>query len=178
MSAADDSAPGVIDAEILGTLYRLSQRYYSHGLYEDSARLVEFLLRHEPARAGFHFALAKALHAQTQHDKALHSYRRAVRLGLPDIDAHLYMGQCLIFMRQFPLAAAALQHFIAMAQLQGAAGVDPALLHRGRQLLDHVVRPHLPTIVPAPSTVVPMTRPAVVGAVVTRPTTAPMEFSR
>jgi tetratricopeptide (TPR) repeat protein len=187
-----DAIPAVgIDADILDTLHRLSLRYYSHGLYEESASLLEFLLRHEPARAGLHFALAKAQQAQSHHDQALHSYRRALRLGLPDIDAHLYMGQCLIFLRQFPLAAAALQHFIAMAQLQGVAGVSPALLQRGRQLLDHVVRPHLPAPAPAASPAALKPRPAAVAApnaaaaptavsptTFSRPTTAPMEISR
>jgi hypothetical protein len=114
-----------------------------------------------------------------------------ILVGLPDIDAHLYMGQCLIFLRQFPLAAAALQHFIAMAQLQGVAGVSPALLQRGRQLLDHVVRPHLPAPAPAASPAALKPRPAAVAApnaaaaptavtptTFSRPNTAPMEISR
>ena len=181
MTEADPRASGVIDADIVDTLHRLSLRYYSHGLYEDSARLMEFLLRHEPARAGFHYALAKALHAQARHDKALHSYRRAVRLGLPDLDAHLYMGQCLIFLRQFPLAALALQHFIGLAQAQAQARdrapVDAALFQRARHLLERVVLPHLPAA--GPTAAAPNSRPASAPATpARRQAHDPLEISR
>ena len=176
MTSADASPAVGIDADILDTLHRLSLRYYSHGLYEDSARLMEFLLRHEPARAGFHFALAKAQHAQSHHDLALHSYRRALRLGLPDVDAHLYVGQCLIFLRQFSLAAAALQHFIALAQAQGPSSVPAPLLARGRQLLHAVVMPQLEP--PARSATHPSSAASPPAAAARRKTTEPMEISR
>jgi len=176
MTSADASPAVGIDADILDTLHRLSLRYYSHGLYEDSARLMEFLLRHEPARAGFHFALGKAQHAQSHHDQALHSYRRALKLGLPDVDAHLYVGQCLIFLRQFALAAAALQHFIALAQAQGAASVPAPLLARGRQLLHSVVMPQLAPPEGSASPATPAASPPAAAA--RRKTTEPMEISR
>lgn len=176
MISADASPAIGIDADILDSLHRMSLRYYSHGLYEDSARLMEFLLRHEPARAGFHFALAKAQHAQGQHGQALHSYRRALRLGLPDVDAHLYVGQCLIFLRQFALASAALQHFITLAQAQGPSSVPAPLLARGRQLLYSVVTPQLGP----PARIVSHTTPvATPPAPVARlKTTEPTEISR
>jgi tetratricopeptide (TPR) repeat protein len=143
MSPANSGPPIGIGADILDTLHRLSQRYHSHGLYQESANLMAFLLRHEPARAEFHFGLGKALHAQGLHDQALHSYRRALKLGLPDIDAHLYMGQCLIFLRRFALAAAALRHFVALARTQVEPSVPASLVARGQQLLQGVVMPQL-----------------------------------
>ena len=176
MTSADASPAVGIDADILDTLHRLSLRYYSHGLYEDSARLMEFLLRHVPARAEFHYALGKAMHAQGQHDKALHSYRRALKLGLPDVDAHLYVGQCLIFLRQFALAAAALQHFIALAQAQGATSVPAPLLARGQQLLHGVLMPQLAS--PAGSASHPKPAASAPAAGPRRKTTEAMEISR
>jgi len=176
MTSADASPAVGIDADILDTLHRLSLRYYSHGLYEDSARLMEFLLRHEPARAGFHFALGKAQHAQSQHDQALHSYRRALKLGLPDVDAHLYVGQCLIFLRQFALAEAALQHFMALAQAQGPSSVPAPLLARGRQLIHSVVLPQLAPPAQSASKTAPTAPPP--GAAPRRQPTDPMEITR
>jgi len=175
MTAAGASAPGGIYADILDTLHGLALRYYSHGLYEDSAHLLEFLLRHEPARAGFHFALAKAQQAQSRHDRALHSYRRAVRLGLPDIDAHLYIGQCLIFLRQFSLAGSALQHFISLTQIQGQSSVPATLLLRGRQLLERVVLPQLGSPAGGAATACPTAEPA---AAARRQSTEHLEISR
>jgi tetratricopeptide (TPR) repeat protein len=176
MTSADASPAVGIDADILDTLHRLSLRYYSHGLYEDSARLMAFLLRHEPARPGFHFALGKALHAQGQHDQALHSYRRALKLGLPDVDAHLYVGQCLIFLRQFALAADALRHFVALAQAQGAASVPAPLLARGQQLLYGVLMPQLATPAGSASHTKPVANAP--AASPRRKTAEPMEITR
>lgn len=176
MSPAKSSPPIGIAADILDTLLRLSLRYYSHGLYEESASLMAFLLRHEPARAGFHFALGKALHAQGHHDQALNSYRRALKLGLPDVDAHLYVGQCLIFLRQFALAAEALRHFVALAHTQGAPSVPAPLLARGQQLLHGVVMPQLATPArsashPKPAAIAPAASPR-------RKTAEPLEITR
>lgn len=176
MTSADTRPAVGIDADILDTLHRLSLRYYSHGLYEDSARLMEFLLRHEPARAGFHFALGKALHAQGQHDQALHSYRRALKLGLPDVDVHLYVGQCLIFLHQLALAASALQHFMGLAQAQGPSSVSAAMLARGRQLLDSVVMPQLAPPARSATQTAPAASPP--AAAPRRRPTQPMEITR
>lgn len=176
MTEAAPPAPVGIDADIVDTLHRLSLRYYGHGMFEDSARLMKFLLRHEPARAGFHFSLGKALHAQNLHDQALHSYRRALKLGLPDVDAHLYVGQCLIFRRQFGLAAAALRHFIALAQAQDPSSVSAPLVARGRQLLHGVVMPQLAPPAGSASHTAPASSPSATSP--PRKTIKPMEISR
>lgn len=133
----------VIDEEIFDGMYRLSQRYHSHGLYGPAVGLLEFLLRHAPLRAGFHFALGKALHGQAAHVKAVLSYRRAITLGLPDVDVHLYLGQCLIFLERFAEAEAALRQFVDLARARSSRGVMGQQEQRARHLLDHIVTPRL-----------------------------------
>lgn len=140
----EDSTPAMgMDEGIFDTLYLLSQRYHSHGLYEPAAELLSFLLRHQPTHANLHFALGKALHAQGRHDRAVISYRQALLLGLPAIDVHLYLGQCLIFLARLDLAAAALRHFMALAQSQPVSSGLAAQLQRAGHLLNHVVLPRL-----------------------------------
>lgn len=132
-----------MDEGVLDTLYRLSQRYHSHGLYEPAAQLLSFLLRHDPTSANFHFALGKALHAQTRHGWAVISYRRALALGLPAIDVHLYLGQCLIFLARPDQAAVALRQFISLAESQPGSPGLMLQLHRAEQLMEQVVLPRL-----------------------------------
>lgn len=140
----EDSPPTMgLDEGIFNTLYLLSQRYHSHGMYEPAAELLAFVLRHQPTSAHVHFALGKALHAQARHDRAVISYRQALVLGVPAIEVHLYLGQCLIFLARLDLAAAALRHFIALAESQPASPGLSAQLHRARHLLNQVVLPRL-----------------------------------
>lgn len=151
---SDEAIPSAgIDENILGTLYQLSQRYHSHGLFESASRLLAFLLRHDPMRASFHFALGKALHGETRHGKAALSYRRAVKLGLPDIEVHLYMGQCLIFEGEFADAAVALNQFLSLAQVRGQpqglaqfeapTDIRSHQTEQARHLLENIVMPRL-----------------------------------
>lgn len=141
----DHSIPEAgLDEGILDTLYLLSQLYHSRGLYEPASQLLAFLLRRDPARASLHFALGKAQHAQSRHDTAVVSYRRALALGLSAIDVHLYLGQCLMFLAKPDQAARALRQFIALASLQPDAPGLALQLHRAGHLLNHVVLPRLP----------------------------------
>jgi tetratricopeptide (TPR) repeat protein len=132
-----------INDDLLGTLYQLSQRYHKHGLYESACKLLEFLLRHDPMHAGFHFALGKALHAHARHGPAVISYHRALKLGLPDIDVHLFLGQCLIFQGRFSDAGAALWQFVGLARVQTASENLEQQVQRARHLLDEVVMPRM-----------------------------------
>lgn len=140
----DDSVPAAgLDEGILDSLYLLSQRYHSRGLYEPAAQMLDFLLRRDPSRASLHFALAKAQHAQSRHDAAVVSYRRALALGLAVIDVHLYLGQCLILLAQPRQAADALRQYIALASLQPDSPGVAVHLPRAAYLLNHVVLPRV-----------------------------------
>lgn len=139
----DSIPPAGMDEGILDTLYLLSQRYHSHGMYEPAAQMLAFLLRQQPTSAVFHFALGKALHAQSRHDMAVINYRRALALGLPAIDVHLYLAQCLILLLRLDQAAVALRQFVALAQAQPASAGLAGQLHRAEHLLHHVVLPRL-----------------------------------
>ena len=135
-SLEPDVGPGSLDSAAMHDLFTLAVRLYTHQMYEQSARVMQFLLRHDPARPHYHRALGKALHAQGQHDQALQSYARAVKLGMPDADVHFYIGQCLIFLRRYDLAALALGRCIALARSGPQAG--GALLPRAKTLFDRV----------------------------------------
>ena len=139
----DTSPAAVIDDDIIEKLYQLSQRYHGNGLYEPAIRLLEFLIRHDPVRAGFHFALGKAFHGRSQHREAVQSYRRALKLGLPEIDVHLYLGQCLIFSGRFVEAGTALRQFIGLAEAQAGQETLAQQVQGAHQLLDHIVMPRL-----------------------------------
>lgn len=107
---------GLLDKSSMQDLFALAVRLYTHQMYAPSARIMQFLLRHDPAKPHFHRALGKALHAQGQYDQALQSYARAAKLGMPDVDVHFYIGQCLIFLKRYDLADQALDRCIALAR--------------------------------------------------------------
>lgn len=129
-------AAGGLDGGTLEGLFALSVRLYSHQLFEHSARIMEFLLRHDPARPHYHRALGKALHALQRHEQAVQSYARAVRLGLPDADVHFYIGQCLIFLRRYELAEQALERCLQLAGQQPKVPVS--LIERATELVARV----------------------------------------
>lgn len=187
---SDEARPSAgIDESILDTLYLLSQRYHSHGLYESASQLLDFLLRHDPMRAAFHFALGKALHGDARHGKAVLSYQRAVKLGLPDTEVHFYLGQCLIYEGRFPDAAVALNQFLGLAQakgqtlsqpdspipLPGASQAPSPQVERARHLLEQIVMPRLR---PASDSRRDPGAPARLPAGQQAPRQAPMESTR
>lgn len=124
-----------MNQDFLRSLFLLSQRYYRHALHETAADLLQFLLRHAPGCAEYHYALGKALHAQLAHDGAIRSYRRALKLGLADMTVYLYIGQCRIFQGHFDEAAEDLRRFLALAQTQP----DSSSLSRQVQMADHLL---------------------------------------
>jgi tetratricopeptide (TPR) repeat protein len=126
--AADGFAP-----QTLKTLQALALRYYAHGLHEPCLTLVDFLLRHQPARAEHHRLRGKALHALERHDQALRAYSRAVQLGLADADIHLYIGQCLILLGRMDLATQALNACLQLGSTP--MGLNDDVLRRARALL-------------------------------------------
>lgn len=143
----------------LQTLFALSVRYYQHQMYPQSARVLEYLLRHQPAVPHYHRALGKALQAQGLYEQALPAYARAIRLGLPDADVHFYVGQCLLCLRQPAMAQQALERCLLQAQAQPqrwAALIDKAqwLAQRARALASRADSPARPQPQPAsrPST--------------------------
>lgn len=117
---------GLLDKDSMQDLFTLAVRLYIHQMYEPSARIMQFLLRHDPAKPHFHRALGKALHAQGLYEQALQSYARAAKLGMPDADVHFYIGQCLIFLKRYDLAEQALDRSILLTR-PGAAGSGPFL---------------------------------------------------
>ena len=108
---------GLDDAAMQG-LFALAVRLYSHQLYTQSARVMQFLLRHEPARPQYQRALGKALHASGQHEEALQAYARAVKLGMPDADVHFYIAQCLVYTHRREAAQQALERCLNLARQQ------------------------------------------------------------
>jgi tetratricopeptide (TPR) repeat protein len=189
MSAPIHSTPG-IHGEIRETLYQLSQRYHSHGLFDQTVRLLEFLLRHDPLRAAYHFALGKALHGQAQHALAIQSYGHAMTLGLPNIDVHLYLGQCLIHQGRFREADASLRQFITLARSPAETDTLAVLLQKARHLLEHVVSPRIQragaeplggsslAVAPTPSSSVQSGMPPASAATTPPPRRQPLESSR
>lgn len=133
-----ETAPTAVGLDETATrgLFALAARLYFHEMYAQSARVLEFLLRHEPARPHYHRALGKAWHALGEHDKAVHAYARAVKLGLPDADVHFYIGQCLVYLRRYELAEQALQSCLLIAKVQHQRG--NALADRADHMLTRV----------------------------------------
>ena len=159
MATPASETAGAIDPEIVTTLHLLALRYYRHQMYDESACLLEFVLRHAPANAELHAARGKALHALGRHEAALLAYGRALRLGLADAELHFCMGQCLIFLRRYPPAAEALQRSLGLAALQPLR--HEALVERAK-LLQARVRALLdkPARAPAPAPAQPALRQA------------------
>ncbi len=106
----------MLDSSSMQDLFTLAVRLYIHQMYEQSAKIMQFLLRHDPAKPHFHRALGKALHAQGQYEQALQAYARAAKLGMPDADVHFYIGQCLIHLKRYDLAGQALERCILLAR--------------------------------------------------------------
>lgn len=142
VSSTDGSESHAISAEVLDAMQRMAIRYYSHGMYSDSVCLLEFLLRHRSNRADTYFSLGKAKHAQTEYADAITNYKRSVLLGLSDIEVHLYIGQCFIFLRRLAQAAAALRDFLTLANADRSYRNSP-LLASGQHLLTDLVLPQL-----------------------------------
>lgn len=115
------------------SLAMLGHRYYLHGMYAESAKLFEFILRHEPTRSDHYFAMGKALHALKMHDKAISAYLRAIRLGQTDADLHFYMGQCLLFLDRQDEAADSLETCLRLSGRQSGNGSH--LIQKAKQLL-------------------------------------------
>lgn len=139
------SEPGIsqgMDAHVLQGIRRLAARYYSHGMYFDSACLLEYLLRHQPDRAELHFEYGKAMHAQSRHLEALKSYKRSVVLGLAELEVRLYMGQCCIFLHRHRQAAEELRLFLSLGRSENSKR-SMHLLVRATHLLNDLVIPHL-----------------------------------
>ena len=115
------------------SLAMLGHRYYLHGMYAESVKLFEFILRHEPARSEHYFALGKALHALKLHDKAINAYTRAIRLGQADADLHFYMGQCLLFLDRMDEAGHSLENCLRLSGRQNPH--ESPLMQKAKQLL-------------------------------------------
>jgi tetratricopeptide (TPR) repeat protein len=142
MGSAEPLHGPTLSDEVLHAVQRMATRYYSHGMYSDSICLLEFLLRHRSSRADIYYSLGKAKHAQSEYAEAITNYKRAVLLGLPDIEVHLYMGQCFIFMRKLPQAESVLRQFIALGQIDKCHRLSP-LIERGQHLLNDLVLPQI-----------------------------------
>ncbi len=93
--------------------------------------------------ASFHLALGKAWHAQSMHEQAVLGYDRALKLGMPGIDVHFYLGQCLIFLGRLERAASSLQQFYSLAcAMTGSSGIAEQA-RQTEHLLMHLVLPKL-----------------------------------
>jgi tetratricopeptide (TPR) repeat protein len=141
-------------------LAMLGHRYYLHGMYAESAKLFEFILRHEPARSEHYFALGKALHALKWHDKAINAYTRAIRLGQADAELHFYMGQCLLFMDRMDEAGHSLENCLRLSGRQNPS--DSPLMQKAKQLLMLVHRHKkklAAQVIPSPTMTEPLANP-------------------
>lgn len=128
----------VFEPDALDALHALAHRYYAHGMADHCLTVVDFLLRHQSARAELHRLRGKALHTLGRHEQALRAYSRAVQLGLADADIHFYIGQCLILLGRMDLATQALT---ACLQLGSALmGANDEILRRARSLLQRTTQ--------------------------------------
>jgi len=123
----------------MDVLAALANRYFAHQMFSESLCVIEFVLRHEPAVPHYHRLMGKALQALKQHDLAVQSYSKAIRLGLPDADIHFLMGQCLLFLRDYVHADEAFSRCVQLAQskpLKHAVLIENAheLLSRSKAL--------------------------------------------
>jgi tetratricopeptide (TPR) repeat protein len=125
--------PADVLGQELSALAQLGHRYYLHGLYSESARLFEFILRHEPSDADHYRSWGKALHASGLHSQAIQAYSKAIWLGLAAEDVHFYMGQCWLFLNQVDLAGQSLETSLRLAAVHGQDTTP--LVQRARQLL-------------------------------------------
>jgi tetratricopeptide (TPR) repeat protein len=125
--------PATVLSQELSALAQLGHRYYLHGMYVESARLFEFVLRHEPSHADHHRSLGKALHADGLHKEALQAYSRAIRLGLAEADVHFYMGQCWLYLNEVDMAGQSLESCLRLAAVHRQEAAS--LAQRARQLL-------------------------------------------
>ncbi|MEK9823395.1 MAG: hypothetical protein VW831_06755 [Gammaproteobacteria bacterium] len=139
---ADNPEYPVIDDVVLQTMQRMATRYYRHGMYADSESLLAFLLRHQSSHPEIYFDMGKAKHAQARYAEALTNYRRAITLGLPDLEVYLYMGQCCIFLDLYAQADSALRQFLSLGRADPSSQSIP-LLVRAQNLLDDLVTPRL-----------------------------------
>ena len=105
-------------ADPTSSLAILGHRYYLHGMYAESAKLFEFVLRHEPTCSEHYYALGKALHALKKHDQAINAYMRAIRLGQADAELHFHLGQCLLFLDRLDEAGHSFETCLRMPGLQ------------------------------------------------------------
>jgi Tfp pilus assembly protein PilF len=117
----------------MDVLAALANRYYAHQMFAESLCVIEFVLRHEPAVPHYHRLMGKALQALKQHELAVQSYSKAVRLGLPDADIHFFMGQCLLYLRDYPQADEALARCVQLAKSKPLK--QAALLENAHELL-------------------------------------------
>lgn len=131
-----EDSMALLDKAGMQDLFALAVRLYIHQMYEQSAKIMQFLLRHDPGKPHFHRALGKALHAQGRYDQAVLSYARAIKLGMPDADVHFYMGQCLIFLRRYDLAREAIDRCILLARTPAPG--SGRLLERAKSLHEHL----------------------------------------
>ena len=138
MQGVDSVNSSLLIQDQTSSLALLGHRYYLHGMYAESAKLFEFILRHEPARSEHYFALGKALHALKKHNQAINAYMRAIRLGQADAELHFYMGQCLLFLDKMDEAGNSLEACLRLAGRQ--IHNESNLMHKAEQLLALVHR--------------------------------------
>lgn len=133
MEGVESTGSDSLMADQTSSLSMLGHRYYLHGMYAESAKLFEFILRHEPARSEHYFALGKAWHAMKQHELAIGAYMRAVRLGQADAELHFYLGQCLLFLDRMDEAGNSLETCLRLSGRHQHK--ESNLMQKAKQLL-------------------------------------------
>ena len=138
-SSKNITTQAVFDRQGMDVLAALANRYYAHQMFAESLCVIEFVLRHEPAVPHYHRLMGKALQALKQHEQAVQSYSKAIRLGLPDADIHFFIGQCLLYLRDYAHADSAFARCLQLAKSKSfkhAALIEDAyeLLNRSKAL--------------------------------------------
>lgn len=127
------TTPAVFDRQGMDVLAALANRYYAHQMFLESLCVIEFVLRHEPAVPHYHRLMGKALQALQRHELAIQSYSKAVRLGLPDADIHFFIGQCLLYLRDYALADEAFSRCLQLGRSRPSK--HAALIENAKELM-------------------------------------------
>ena len=138
-SSKNIATQAVFDRQGMDVLAALANRYYAHQMFAESLCVIEFVLRHEPSVPHYHRLMGKTLQALKQHELAVQSYSKAIRLGLPDADIHFFIGQCLLYLHDYTHADSAFSRCLQLAKskpLKHAALIENAheLLSRSKAL--------------------------------------------
>ena len=90
-------------------VYSLGNAAFKQGDYSKAAILYNFVSVCAPLEARYHKACGCAYHKQKDYAKAVHAYSQAAIMDYEDYTPSLYAAECLVNLKQYPRARAALE---------------------------------------------------------------------